>query len=533
MGNKMKVALEYVVKNKPISALNKALGKTKKSNNAVERSAKGAFRAQSKGAEMATRGVSGLTKKVLGLGAAYFGFKAIKDFYRDSIELSKEQTRVETNLFAVMQNNRKLLGDPTAIKSGVEMLKAYASEVQNIGVIGDEVIISGQQQLATFQLLPSSIRTLSMGLGDLVAQQRGLEASTGDAMGIANLLGKVMEGQVGALSRVGISFSDAQKKILKFGTEEEKAAALAQVLKDNVGGVNAALRQTDPGKIQAANNSFGDMQEVVGKELLPAIVAMKMELMENLPAIQKLIISVTKSLVFLTDKGLAFVSFLTSGTVASKIFIATLMGIAGVVALYKTWIAVQTALNVVMALNPIGLIVLGIAGLIAGISLLIIHWDTVKAKMIEVWETINANPFLKLLTYLNPVTLAIRSIIVGFKTISKVMQFLGGTNGTAEIVEEVRVKAETADIDGSHRSGLSRVPKDGYIAELHKGERVLTSQENNNYSSGGNNYDITVNTNNSDYNNSLSDFIQTAIEGFNERYQEQQLIKLGLEGAKS
>lgn len=33
-------------------------------------------------------------------------------------------------------------------------------------------------------------------------------------------------------------------------------------------------------------------------------------------------------------------------------------------------------------------------------------------------------------------------------------------------------------VSGSHRSGLAYVPYDGYIAELHKGERVLTAREN-------------------------------------------------------
>ena len=36
-------------------------------------------------------------------------------------------------------------------------------------------------------------------------------------------------------------------------------------------------------------------------------------------------------------------------------------------------------------------------------------------------------------------------------------------------------------IDGSHRNGLDRVPFDGYIAELHRGERVLTAAEANGY----------------------------------------------------
>lgn len=38
-----------------------------------------------------------------------------------------------------------------------------------------------------------------------------------------------------------------------------------------------------------------------------------------------------------------------------------------------------------------------------------------------------------------------------------------------------------AFINGSHKNGLERVPYDGYIAELHQGERVLTSREASDY----------------------------------------------------
>lgn len=39
-------------------------------------------------------------------------------------------------------------------------------------------------------------------------------------------------------------------------------------------------------------------------------------------------------------------------------------------------------------------------------------------------------------------------------------------------------------VSGSHRTGLDYVPHDGYIAELHEGERVLTKEENKRYSEG-------------------------------------------------
>ena len=43
---------------------------------------------------------------------------------------------------------------------------------------------------------------------------------------IGSMLGKVMEGQTGALSRYGYKFDEAQEKILKTGTEAERAAVL-------------------------------------------------------------------------------------------------------------------------------------------------------------------------------------------------------------------------------------------------------------------------------------------------------------------
>lgn len=62
----------------------------------------------------------------------------------------------------------------------------------------------------------------------------------------------------------------------------------------------------------------------------------------------------------------------------------------------------------------------------------------------------------------------------------------------AEAVQDLRaimlaiadgdVAAIGAIINGSHANGLANVPYDGYIAELHKGERVLTADENSKYS---------------------------------------------------
>lgn len=53
----------------------------------------------------------------------------------------------------------------------------------------------------------------------------------------------------------------------------------------------------------------------------------------------------------------------------------------------------------------------------------------------------------------------------------------------AQAIADLRIvmAGGTLPVDGSHANGLANVPFDGYVAELHKGERVLTAGENQEY----------------------------------------------------
>ena len=66
--------------------------------------------------------------------------------------------------------------------------------------------------------------------------------------------------------------------------------------------------------------------------------------------------------------------------------------------------------------------------------------------------------------------------------------FYEGENVLANLPRGARIynaSDSKAFINGSHRNGLDRVPFDGYIAELHQGEQVLTSEAANDYSGSG------------------------------------------------
>ena len=174
-----------------------------------------------------------------------------------------------------------------ATKQAAKATMELASALQQEGVIGDEVTLSGAQQLATFAKMPGTVDSLLPAMDNLLAQQKGVNATAQDATGIANLFGKALNGQTGALSKVGISFDETQEKILKTGTEEERAAVLAEVVTQNVGNMNKTLAETPAGKIQQMKNAYGDLWETLGGALAPTLQQIAEFINANvLPAIQ-------------------------------------------------------------------------------------------------------------------------------------------------------------------------------------------------------------------------------------------------------
>lgn len=168
------------------------------------------------------------------------------------------QKVAETQLETVMRQRMK------ATDAEISSIKQLASAQQELGVIGDEVQLSGAQQMATFLNQKRSLEVLIPAMNNLIAQQNGLNATNQDAVTVGNLMGKAMQGQVSALTRVGITFNEAQAHVMKFGTESQRAAMLAKIITQNVGEMNAELAKTDVGEQKQRENRIGDYKELAG-----------------------------------------------------------------------------------------------------------------------------------------------------------------------------------------------------------------------------------------------------------------------------
>ena len=171
----------------------------------------------------------------------------------------------QVQLVAETQLNTIMRQRMAATDAEIQSIKDLCSAQQELGVIGDEVQLSGAQQMATFLSEKQSLDVLIPAMNNLLAQQEGLKASTSGAVSIGNMMGKAMQGQVEVLQRVGITFDEAQKQVLQYGNESERAAMLAKVITENVGEMNAELAKTDAGKQQQLLNTLGDYKEELGQ----------------------------------------------------------------------------------------------------------------------------------------------------------------------------------------------------------------------------------------------------------------------------
>ena len=132
-------------------------------------------------------------------------------------------------------------------------------------------------------------------------------------------------------------------------------------------------------------------------------------------------------------------------------------------------------------------------------------------KLKEVWETMKstaASAFDFILDYVAKIWENIKGFFSNLgqkiKSLPGISWFFNDSGEKKTTTERVYFE-DTPVVDGTHKTGLDYVPFDGYIAELHRGERVLTAEENNAYSNVENNSFSDVKTSTSSKNSNKSD----------------------------
>jgi hypothetical protein len=266
--------------------------------------------------------------------------------------------------------------DTSQATAAYDAILAKASEIQGAGIYGDEAMIAGAAEFATYFSDANAILSMMDTLTDYAMGMSGGGALDTEAMvDYATGLGKIMSGSYDAMTKKGFEFTDTQKAIVE-GTATEAqiaaelgeeylgmsqdmqaAAAINAVIAEGWGGLYEAMSNTPEGKIIQLNNALGDIKENVGAGIYPAVLNFINVFQQNLPQIE------TAAMGLATMLG--FVISLLTGMVEGAIAFGTAVsdnwswigpivyGIVAALGIYVGYLGVMKAMELASAAGKI------------------------------------------------------------------------------------------------------------------------------------------------------------------------------------
>lgn len=197
----------------------------------------------------------------------------VKKGFDAAMELGKESL----SLAGIQNSSERLLGSVMATMGGsradYQGILDKAAELQGKTAYGDEAYIAGAAELSTYITDPEAIKKMMGTLSNYAAGMSGGagEVNTEQMTEYATQLGKALNGAYDGLAKKGFSLTDAQKEIIDNGEDMEKALVLDEIINESWANLAENMAALPENKIQSFNNQIGDMKEMVGNNLAPAV----------------------------------------------------------------------------------------------------------------------------------------------------------------------------------------------------------------------------------------------------------------------
>ena len=262
---------------------------------------------------------------------------AVIDFGKASVESFRDADKSQRELEDAYRRF------PAVADVPIDKLRELNQAIQDKTGADADDIASGQAVMAQYGLTGQQIADLTPLLDDYAVK-------TGkDLPSAAEDLGKAMLGQGRALKDVGIDFTDT-------GSVAGNFEQVMGGLRTQVAGFAEGEASSAEGKLRQLETSFGDVQEAVGEQLLPVLIALGDGLLGVIDFIQENtdVLGPLAVAVGVAAAGLALMNVQQA-----------IMAAGGIINFIKAWAAEQALLNLVMSANPIGLVIIAIAALVA------------------------------------------------------------------------------------------------------------------------------------------------------------------------
>lgn len=414
-----------------IFANNKASRPLKDVGDDAERTGKKIEDAGKKGGGFGSS-ISGAMKAAAGAFAAY----KVKDLFVGFVQGARDAASVTR----VTEQIIKSTGGTAGVSA--DQVTKLAESMSLKSGIDDEIIQKGANLLLTFK----NVRNAA-GEGANVFDRAAQAATDLSAAGFGSvesastMLGKALNDPLAgitALGRAGVTFTDQQKEQIKALAESGDLLSAQKIILDEVGSQvgGAAEAAADPierlksagrillgefeGPVLAAVNAvtgfvtdrgvpaLSSLGTVFTEKIVPAIrdeVIPRLQAFggyirdEVVPRVQALAEWIGRNRDFL----IPFVAALGAGVVVFQ----------AVVGITRAWAAAQTALNAVMAMNPVGLVIIAIAALVAALVMVYQRSEAFRNIVDSAWARIREAVATAWEGYIKPALTALAGFVTG------------------------------------------------------------------------------------------------------------------------
>lgn len=374
--------------------------------------------------DKASKVVDSLGEKVGGLGhsiatgfgvAALGGIAALSAAFVNGVKDAAAYQVIANQTAAVIKSTGNVA------HLSVKGLEDMAGSLETMSGVDEEIILHGENVLATFTNIRNEVGKGNDIFNQATTASLNMSVALGEDMQNASIqLGKALNDPIHgltALQRVGVTFSQTQKdqitQMIKSGHTMQAQKVILAELNREFGGAAQAAGSGFSGALAHLKDVVGDTFRSFGQLALPILTQFLHVVADNLPRafdfaqravqafwqgisgkgtsgqavglMQNLATAgglVRRAFLDLVSTGRALLSFYQQHTVLVQ---SVVVGLLAAYSAYKVirgaaiaWAAAQAALNFVLSANPIGIVVLALAGLVAGLIYAYKHSETFR-----------------------------------------------------------------------------------------------------------------------------------------------------------
>ncbi len=199
------------------------------------------------------------------------GFDALSGALAGGMEDARATAQVMAQTQAVITSTGGAAG---VSAQQIADMATSLSDASGKSLFGDDQIIAGQNMLLTFTGIKDQLPNATQAMLDMA------QATGGDMQSAALLVGKALNSPaqgLSALTRVGVSFTDAQREQITAMQEAGNTAGAQQVILSELNkefGGSAAAAAAATGGWSTVKGALGEAFETVATALLPALTAL-------------------------------------------------------------------------------------------------------------------------------------------------------------------------------------------------------------------------------------------------------------------